>query len=137
MKPRKHKSRFWKSHTREWETKGAETFLDAGWVETEGTGLKDCRGTEIYEGDIVRSTRQHGEKTLNGKLPSRIKAIRKMFGQSRILWDDGGFIIKKRGKRGSQNRMCSVVVRFLKLEVVGNVFENPELLRRDVPKKGD
>ena len=69
------------------------------------TGMKDCNGTEIYDGDIVRI---HGEET------------------GRIVWDEQGFtwdVIVKRIKN------CLGVSYWpSSLEVIGNIYDNPELL---------
>jgi len=66
------------------------------------TGLKDKNGTEIYEGDIV--------KQFNG-LTAECK------------WDSqfAGFVYDKEG-------MVDVESSHNCVEVIGNIYENPELL---------
>lgn len=68
------------------------------------TGIKDKYGKEIYEGDVV-------------KLDDIICPI---------TWDDGGFQMitdKQQGKSPAiQNRLKY-------FEVIGNIYENPELLK--------
>lgn len=79
------------------------------------TGLKDKSGKEIYEGDIVKY-RKHPQKTKVGEV---------------AFTSYGAFAIKNQNElereRGfwtwtSFNGMNS-------LEVIGNIYENPELLK--------
>ena len=74
------------------------------------TGLKDKNGKGIYEGDIVRICRKYGY----GFLPKGSVAI--------VKWDNKELCYKlyKTGEyRLTENKI---------VEVIGNIYENPELL---------
>lgn len=66
------------------------------------TGLKDENGREIYEGDIVRHASDEGIY--------------------KVTFEDGGFYVKSLIEYDFQT------INEYPLEVIGNVWENPELL---------
>ena len=71
------------------------------------TGLKDKNGTEIYEGDVIKVER-------DGII-------------YRVEWIHGGFGLEPRYNSPFYPRLGNVELRE-KIEVIGNIHENPELL---------
>lgn len=71
------------------------------------TGLKDKNGAEIYEGDIVEF---------------RIRILGNRYEKSvcKVSFIDGSYIITKDKELRLWNMNC---------EVIGNLYENPELLK--------
>ncbi len=71
------------------------------------TGLKASNGVEIYEGDIIREDIEKGG-------PPIIVSV---------VWEDGAFY----GKERTHNPEY-LIKEFLNGKVIGNIYENPELL---------
>lgn len=85
------------------------------WEIMQYTGLKDTRGKEIYEGDIINGfAKEVGDGTLT-------KFTYEVF------WDDEW---KGWGGRlgNTRNNPIWGVAPWTGLEVIGNIYENPELL---------
>lgn len=82
-----------------------QTPEEAGGVLMQFTGLRDKSGKEIYEGDVVKFGWQNGYKT------------------EAVEWRDGGFWI------GPKKSGWTIFDK--KCEVVGNIYENPELLAKE------
>jgi len=75
------------------------------------TGLKDRNGKEIYEGDILNMT-YHGSVSI---VKPEIKGV--------VIFERGSFIIEENG--------ISLVKIGRSLEVIGNIYMNPELLESE------
>jgi len=79
------------------------------------TGLKDCKGNEIYEGDIVSWTGYRlGGKSITGKPYERYNSVVK-------------FVESTWHYRGKKNSLFHIDI-YEDTEVIGNIYENKDLL---------
>ncbi len=105
--------------------KGVAKQLDWCYVKPDSigqyTGLKDKNGNKIFEGDIVRFS-----YITDGVKPIEIECLAK------VVFEDGSFMIKcvKGHVHNSMQRALFAMDYFnIKVEVVGNVIDNPELIK--------
>ena len=78
------------------------------------TGLTDKNGRKIFEGDIVK-TNQYGVDDGSGHNYAGLDTFS-------VEFSDGGFCLKNKWRRFNLRP-------FGNFEVIGNIFDNPELLK--------
>lgn len=89
----------------DFENNSVEINADESYILSEYTGLKDMKGKEIYEGDII--------KFLNGIFE--------------VIWcnEKASFMLKNKEYKEFLN---FIYENNNGMEIVGNIYENPELM---------
>lgn len=87
------------------------------------TGIKDRNGTDIYENDIITSSRIEIDKMYFVGTPDQCATQKKVPELHCVKWKESGYS----GARFTFGRSGIIPATF-SMEVVGNSFENPELL---------
>lgn len=110
-------------------------FKDLIWLEY--TGLKDKNGKEIYEGDIVSEFRKDFHRS---KIESRYPVCFGVYDNGEEYkdsvvgngWYLGQELFFRAGKReaGNWESKCEHLINADSLEVIGNIWENKELLEK-------
>lgn len=98
------------------DTNMKNTFIapeSTGLILMQYTGLKDVNGKEIYEGDIVSEIGHYvnSDKLVYQKIQWK---------ESYSCW-----------LRGEYQRLTPKNIKTYKIKVVGNIYENPELLEKE------
>ena len=102
---------------------GNEELLTDGFILMQYTGLKDSKGVEIYEGDICK---YYDEVPVDKEAWDALSSDNYYSGG----WKDREYI----GKVEYDNEVVGFTVGGTKwfdskIEVIGNIYENPELLK--------
>jgi uncharacterized phage protein (TIGR01671 family) len=89
-------------------------FEDEEPIYMQYTGLKDIKGKEIYEGDIIKYHRHQGAY-YESEVINKIGVI---------VWEDDKCSFKIKHNGGDTEKLFTSHC----VEVIGNIYENPELL---------
>ena len=92
------------------------SFRRGSWKFLQFTGLHDKNGKEIYEGDLVKHPLRFGKRQEC---------------TAQVSFEDGAFVgnsIEQHEIQGKGKRWITINLANDDVEVIGNIYENPELL---------
>jgi uncharacterized phage protein (TIGR01671 family) len=128
---------------------GFQRFIDVdNYILMQYTGLKDKNGKEIYEGDIlqiIHDVRVGTRVVTRRRQQDTFDVTESQIGQGAVEWDEhqykaklnlfddypSYFFVSSRRDRPRQihQRITINSEKFIQAEVIGNIYENPELLK--------
>ena len=94
------------------EENGIHDFNDDNYIFMQNTGLKDKNGKEIYDSDIVKVTWG------SGKI---------VFYEVKYYGSLGYHYLRDTKNKEDDDIIC--IYDYSQMDVIGNVFDNPELLK--------
>ena len=94
------------------EENGIHDFNDDNYIFMQNTGLKDKNGREIYDSDIVKVTWG------SGKI---------VFYEVKYCGSLGYHYLRDTKNKEDDDIIC--IYDYSQMDVIGNVFDNPELLK--------
>jgi len=125
---------------------GVEIELSGRFVLQQYTGLKDKNGKEIYEGDVIQLTANaYKDLELKRKLARKGHRSEVIYQEGEFVWYEGNFFY---GLNQLIPKTCDTEIRYMFLdaincdqkgitcEIIGNIYENPELLKTVDNSKG-
>ncbi len=109
-----------------------DTYKPDDFILMQYTGLKDKNGKEIYEGDILRVQTGWYKSAKNevDKFDKGVKGETLWTVEHKIFNCEMGFMIYGLDRR-FHKLMTQSMMWNTKAEVIGNIYENPELLGGD------
>ena len=110
-----HGESFTASPAADYYLEGAKFVKEPRYVIQQYTGLKDSKGVKIYEGDIVKHLKQNKEVRI---------------GEFREGADDRTGVFLQYPQIKHRNFGTNILSSFSPCEIVGNIFENPELIKK-------
>lgn len=109
-----------------WDDSWNEELDDEKYIIQQFTGLLDKNGREIYEGDIVKYKRCHSISIEERKNVFTSKLIEDGEEVGEIIFLLPGFSLSFDHKRYDDIECMPLATH--RYEVIGNIFENPDLL---------